>query len=268
MSSHKRERSRSIASLKEKRKGKKSWQRLSSKEVFTRVIPLSIVDVKKGQSDRRKGDSANQSSRAHYSHFPEEVAHLCIDLFFRNCHTIFDPFAGWGERHFHIKEKGRKDLTYTGFDLNPKAIEYAKKKYGVKNVLNDSRKAKIPPFDGLFTCPPYWNLEVYGPHGIDRTKSWKAFLEEYGLIWKRCVEAAKPGAMFCVMVADWRNKGVYHDLAFETTRILKDLGLEPWDMVIVDHRKSSLPRTWQANRLGYTGKMHEVLIVMKKPGKK
>jgi hypothetical protein len=177
---------------------------------------------------------------------------------------VVDPFAGWGERGAAVTRHGK---TYIGFDTSEEAIESAWTNHGVRNVLADSRTVAVPEHDGLLTCPPYWNLERYaGQNGLDRAKSWGAFLKEYAQILSRFADAAKDGATYCIATGDWRTNGVYHDLTFQTERIMHSLGFEPFDKVVISRLsitkvKIMLP---QAKRLGYTVKVHEMLSVFKK----
>ena len=130
------------------------------------VIPTSVIDIEAQKKRIDSSDHNNQSSRAGYSPFPKEIATLCCEFFLKGATHIFDPFAGWGERGEAAKRHG---LRYTGFDISSKAIKNAAEVYGVCNVLADSLTAELPEFDGLFTCPPYWNLEKYeSGDGLDR----------------------------------------------------------------------------------------------------
>ena len=127
-------------------------------------------------------------------------------------------------------------------------------------------KDEIPNHDGLITCPPYWNLEKYSKEGIDHIKKWKDFLIEYEKIWERCIEKADDGALYCIMVGDWRKNHVYYDFTFETERIFKKHGMKLFDKVVLSYKKISpiklmLP---QAKRLGYTVKVHQYLLIFKK----
>jgi DNA modification methylase len=229
------------------------------------VCPTSVIDLyAQSKSVRRDtGGHNSKSSRAEYSPFPEEIARLCYELYLRDKTAIFDPFAGWGERGFYAKQYG---MNYTGFDINPVAIEYARNTFGVINTLADSASDDPPEFDGLITCPPYWNLETYSPMGLDASGTWPNFLSEYWHVFGRVYDFAKPGAVFCIQVGDWRSDGVYYDLAHKTRVLFEELGAETIDDVIVSRKnvtkiKVMLP---QAKRLGYTVKMHEYLMVFRK----
>ena len=79
-----------------------------------------------------------------------------MEYFLRDATTLFDPFAGWGERHIAAKNANK---VYLGYDISQNAIEFAKSHYKVNNILANSLTEEIPYHDGLITCPPYWNLE-------------------------------------------------------------------------------------------------------------
>lgn len=229
------------------------------------VVPQSVLHIQQQENfheRREKGASERKSSRADYSFFPKEVAQLCTELYLKDCKQIFDPFAGWGERHFYCKEQ---KLPYLGFDINPKAIEIAKETFGVDNTLANSLTDDIPPFDGLLTCPPYWNLETYSNDGIDSIKTWEDFILSYNAILSKAWNSAEEGATFCIYVGDWRTDAVYYDLIYQTQKIMDAMGATPFDQV-VGHRVRTKVSIMvpQALSFGYTVKVHEQLLVYKK----
>jgi hypothetical protein len=228
------------------------------------VLPVSVVEVAASGDAGIRGESNHdsQSSRNGFSPFPFEAAELSASLFLRDCKQVVDPFSGWGERG---EAMGRHAIKYTGFDLSPVAIDNAMRVYGVKNTLTDSRTVDVPEHDGLFTCPPYWNLEDYGNGGIDQAKQWREFLRDYALILERFSKRCAKGT-YCIMTGDWRENGKYYDLTYQTEKIMDALGFEPFDKVVVSRLgiskvKIMLP---QAKRLGYTVKVHETISVFKR----
>lgn len=227
-----------------------------------KIMPVSVIDIS-AQKKRKSENHAKSSSRANYSPFPAEISDLCFEFFLRDCIKVFDPFAGWGERGLKAKEYGKD---YTGFDVSPESIKVAGER-GITNILADSLTAQIPEFDGLITCPPYWNLETYGPDGIDRLKTWDDFKGNYRSIWARVYDKAAPGSTFCIMVGEWRKKHVYYDLEFVTRDIFNSLGAVIFDQVVVSRAKVSKIKIMlpQAKRLGYTVRVHESLLIFKKP---
>lgn len=220
-------------------------------------LPLSVIEI--GPQGRRTSNATQQSSRSEYSPFPVEVSDICFEYFLRNQENIFDPFAGWGDRAVKAKQWDKK---YTGFDCSQEAIDYAKAR-GCENILANSAFDEIPVHDGLITCPPYWNLEVYAGHGIDKLRTWEEFKSEYAEIWKRVWAKAEKGSVYCIMVGEWRHDHKFYDLEGVTRRIFDDLGATLFDQVVVSRKKVTkinilLP---QAKRLGYTVRLHESLLV-------
>lgn len=225
------------------------------------VVPCSVIDVGP-QRVRTEGGHDDTSSRAEFSPFPAEVNALCWDLFLRDASTVFDPFAGWGERGAAAKARG---VNYIGFDVNPGSVTVAASR-GVNVTQCDSRTAHIPMFDGLITCPPYWNLESYSLEGLDAVETWDDFLDGYATVLDRAYDAAQVGAMFCIVTGDWRQDGVYYDLTYRTQRIMDELGATPIDVVIASRKAVSKVKVMipQAVRMGYTVKVHETLSVWQK----
>lgn len=235
-------------------------------DISYKYIPVSVYDVKPigKKGIRGKQHHEKKSSRSTYSPFPLDIAEWCAEYHLRDASIIFDPFAGWGERHQAIK-KAKK--TYIGYDISEKAIEYAKEKFNVDNILANTMMADIPEHDGLLTCPPYWNLEKYNSKdGLDKIKKWNIFLEEYEALWKRVTEKALPGAKYCIMVGDWRKNHVFYDFTYQTEKIMERCGMKPFDKIILSYKKISpikimLPQT---KRLGYTVKVHQYLLIYEK----
>jgi len=227
------------------------------------VLPVSVIDIEAvGKSGiRGTEDHGTTSSRSKFSPFPGSIAMLCAEYFLRDATTVIDPFAGWGERGEAIQKQGKK---YIGFDTSKEAIDSCAER-GVAVQEVDSASAVFPVHDGLFTCPPYWNLEKYSGDGLHKEKTWEQFLVRLGIVFARCKATAMPNSTYCIVVGDWRSAGVYHDLVFQVESIMSRLGCIPFDKVVVSRKtiskiKIMLP---QAKRLGYTVKVHDTLLVYK-----
>lgn len=227
------------------------------------IIPISVIDVG-AQGKRINEDHGSVSSRSNYSPFPQEIATLCCEFFLRDAQTIFDPFAGWGERGAAVSAQGKK---YIGFDNSQESIDKALANYGVLNIKCNSLTAEIPKFDGFITCPPYWNLEKYGDSsGLDGIKSWSDFLISLETVFSRCYAAAASGSNFCVMVGDWRKNHIYYDLEWHVSRMFNSFGAVVIDKLIASRSKVSKIKIMlpQAKRLGYSVRVHENLLVFRK----
>ena len=235
----------------------------------TTILPTSVIDLEaqtKNKNKRKKGEgNFDDSSRKVMSHHPRETCLMVYELFLRSATHVFDPFAGFGQRHFYAKQYGK---FYTGYDISKANIDQAKKEYGVTNIHADSMAKELPEgFDAVYTCPPYFNLEVYeGEEGLDKSINWEAFLKRYEyLIW-RIVNHAPKGTKFCFQVGDWRKKKKYYDLTYQTEKIFEKCGLTPVDKVILSRKKVSKIKVMapQALKMGYTVKVHETLLIYEK----
>ena len=83
---------------------------------FLNVMPVSVLDISKQEKRTKEKHSHNdKSSREEYSPFPKEVSMLCYEFFLKNSSHIFDPFAGWGERHYYALKYGKE---YVGYDTS------------------------------------------------------------------------------------------------------------------------------------------------------
>jgi len=225
------------------------------------VLPVSVVDVYKNV---RGNHSDSDSSRSGFSRFPSEVSDLSYELFLRGCKDIFDPFAGWGERHYKAIQHNKN---YTGYDISARAVGQAEIEYGVANTLADSSVAQIPIFDGLLTCPPYWNLEIYSDVGIEQIRTFDEFICILGDVFRRCFDVCLSGGVFCILVGNWRKNGTYYDLSFAVKNIFRDMGALTIDCVVISRRQKTKVKVLipQAVRLGYTVNLHEELLVFAKP---
>lgn len=234
----------------------------AARAAFTKTLPVSVVNIAPSRVNKA-GEHDAKSSRAAYSPFPMEVASLCFDLYLRGCRRVFDPFAGWGERGAMAQARG---VEYVGFDNSPAAIASASA-MGVQNTLADSLTAPIPAFDGLLTCPPYWNLETYeGDACLSAARDWESFAAQLWEILGRCWRAARPGAVFCISTGNWRDRGTFHDLQFEVAQFFAQHGATTVDRVVLSRLNTSKVRVMipQAIKHGYTVKVHEYLDVYRK----
>ena len=83
--------------------------------------------------------------------------------------SIFDPCAGWGER---LLTAAFYNISYTGQDINKKLEKPYQKLIDHYNLTNqsvtivDSSKTQNKA-DCLFTCPPYFDTEIYTKDGAE-----------------------------------------------------------------------------------------------------
>ena len=137
--------------------------------------------------------------------------------------VVFDSSQGIGGRILGTLTS-QKNLTYIGSDpwketniCNAKIGQYCEEVLGRKNSYKlfciGSEKARFGQefADFSFTSPPYWNLEVYSG---DITQCYNMFPELnkwfrgfVGPTIKNTYDVLKPGAFYCVNIADFNCGG-------------------------------------------------------------
>ena len=90
--------------------------------------------------------------------------------------------------------------------------------------------------DLVFTCPPYFDLEVYSDKENDLSNmSWDNFKNVYYDILSKSAKALKDDRFFIVVIGDVRSNktGEYIGLVNYTKQCLSNCGLKEWNEVIL-----------------------------------
>jgi len=108
-------------------------------------------------------------------------------------------------------------------------------------------------------------LERYQGGGLSDCKHYDEFLILYEEILTRVADKALPDSTYCIMVGDWRKKGVYHNFSTDTENIMLKLGFTIHDKVICNQKKTANWRIMlkNAKKFLYTAKVHQYLLVFK-----
>ena len=197
--------------------------------------------------------------------------------FCSNGGSVLDPFAGGSVRGITASVLGRK---YTGVDLledQVEANEVQAKRIIPGNpptwVTGDSRNVLDlvgEKFDFLFSCPPYFNLEVYSddPNDLSTLGSYNKFLTDYRDIINKSLSLLRNNRFACFVVANVRNKktGFYHDLVGDTIRAFRESGADFYNDAVLVTAVGSLPiRTSKQFPPGRKlGKTHQNVLVFVK----
>ena len=123
--------------------------------------------------------------------------------------------------------------------------------------------------DFLFTCPPYYDLEMYGndPRDLSVAPSYAAFLEGYREVIMASMSLLVPNRFACIVVGNIRaDDGSYRDLVGDTVDIFVDAGAKLYNEAILVTAVGSLPirvgRQFEAGRK--LGKTHQNVLVFVK----
>ena len=154
---------------------------------------------------------------------------------------ILDPFAGGSVRGIVAAYLGRR---YTGIDLRPEQIEANEQQAAAivpgrspRWIVGNSLDA-IPAedFDFIFTCPPYYDLEVYSddPEDLSNKDTYEGFLVDYRAIIAQAVARLRDDRFACVVVGDVRDKkGMYRNFVADTIAAFRDTGMGLYNEAIL-----------------------------------
>ena len=134
-------------------------------------------------------------------------------------------------------------------------------------ICGDSR-SDLPngEVDLVFSCPPYFDLEVYGDNESDlsNAKNYDSFLASYRTIISEACARLKEDRFACFVVGDIRDKkGRYRNFVGDTVTALLDAGLHLYNDAILVTPVSTLAlraaRPFNTSRK--LGKTHQNVLV-------
>jgi len=166
--------------------------------------------------------------------------------------AILDPFAGGSVRGIVASVLGRR---YTGIDLNVRQIKANEDQAGeivIKSnprprwITGDSTKVRQlakGAYDFVFSCPPYFDLEVYSDDPRDLSAmAPKDFLPAYRKIIAESCSMLADDRFACFVVGDVRSpEGPYFNLVSETIAAFESAGLRLYNEAILVTSLGSLP---------------------------
>jgi hypothetical protein len=195
--------------------------------------------------------------------------------------SILDPFAGGSVRGAVAAVCGHR---YLGIDLNAEQIAANQAQAYVWSnypdaadpvwIHGDSRNlaaltADEDPFDLVFTCPPYYDLEVYSenPDDLSTADSYDAFLTGYREIIAAAADRLAENRFMVIVTSEVRNKktrgGPYVGLVPDTIRAMTDAGLAFYNEAILVNQYASVviraARQFQTGRK--LGRTHQNVLI-------
>jgi len=188
---------------------------------------------------------------------------------------ILDPFAGGSVRGVVANYLG---YSYFGNDLSEEQVTENRKQ--AEEIVPDNKptwsvgdsaniKELCPAeYDYIFSCPPYFDLEVYSEDaGELSAMDYAQFLKQYRLIIKDSVSMLKDNRFACFVVGDIRDKkGFYRNFISETISAFQDVGMTLYNEAILVNSVGSLPiRVGKQFTSGRKlGKCHQNVLVFYK----
>lgn len=190
--------------------------------------------------------------------------------------TILDPFAGGSVRGIVANYIGRK---YTGIDIRQEQIDSNREQavhiLQVENqpqwYVGDSNKVLDEfncEFDMVFSCPPYFDLEVYSDlEGDISNKPYHLFLELYESIISKSCALIKRGGYACFVVGEVRDKnGDYIGFVPDTVKAFQKCGMRFYNEAVLLNPVASASMRANGNMKSQKlVKIHQNILVFKKP---
>lgn len=204
--------------------------------------------------------------------FNPHLAQMILSAYCPPKAKIYDPFAGGGTRGFIAAAMGH---SYTGIEIRPNEVErilqqQEKLSTFFRILVGDATKpAPEKDFDFIYTCPPYFNLEVYSklPEDISTASDYSAFLLAIKDSLRHCFGALKPNTLCIWVVGNFRDKnGKLIHFSGDIVRVAEEVGFQFWDEIIFWGASNSAVQrcgNFGANRKAV--RVHENILIFKKP---
>ena len=254
------------------------------------VPPFSVLDTKQGYWQKRKkywkeliGDNGESregtlakgatnimaATNNGVSLLDPVLAEISNEWFgLDNCNT-FDCFAGDSVFGYVSDALGN---TFTGIELRKEQAELnnnrlrgSKSKYICDDGQNVLKHIKEKSQDLLFSCPPYFNLEVYSdlPTDASNQKEYNDFLQILNNAFSDSIKCLKDNRFAFIVVGDIRAKdGTYYRFPDHIKNIFTENGMALYNEMILIETLGTLPQRvgrYMKNRK--VGKCHQNILV-------
>jgi DNA modification methylase len=224
--------------------------------------------------------TGTENMAAGTSIFDPVLCELIYKWFCKPNGLILDCFAGGSVRGIVASKLGYK---YIGVDLSEQQIIENRKQ--AKTItpdnlpvyhIGDSKEIDIIckdiKADLLFTCPPYWNLEIYSDNPNDISNmNYPEFKNIYKTIINKSCDLLDDNSFACFVVGEVRDKqGNYINFIGETIQAFLDAGLHYYNEAVLVTACGSLPIriTKQFNSGRKLGKTHQNILIFLKGNSK
>lgn len=189
--------------------------------------------------------------------------------------TIFDCFAGDTQKGIVFAECG---YTFKGIELRQEQVDINNRiiagrglpiSYVCDDGINVAKHFAPKSQDLLFSCPPYFDLEVYSdlPNDASNQGSYEDFIGILRNAFTAALGCLKNDRFAVIVVGDVRNKktGCYYDLCGDIKRIFRDSGAYLYNEIIIIENIGSKGMSMKNNmKTRKTLKCHQNILVFYK----
>jgi len=205
--------------------------------------------------------------------FNPHLAQMILSAYCPSNANIYDPFGGGGTRGFIANSLGH---SYVGIELRREEVDRIKKQQKELNmyfdiICGDSREYNIEEnyFDFSYTCPPYYNLEIYSglDNDMSNAKTYDDFLCMLGESLIVNYKGLKSGCLSVWVVGNFRGKnGDLTHFNGDLVWLGKEVGFNLHDELIFwGASKCAVQRCGQFEANRKSVRVHEYIIIFKKP---
>jgi len=251
---------------------KNQWKRLGMRSEVSRKEVLKLNRFAKSYANANTGDAYKLGT----SIFDPALCEVIYHWFCKDNGTILDPFAGGSVRGIVANYLGYK---YTGIELREEQVNSNIEQgeqivphnqpvwlLGDSNILLDNIDNN---FDMLFTCPPYFDLEVYSDLEEDLSNmDWDNFTLTYNSIISKASSKIKDDGFCVIVVGDIRDKktGFYRDFTSITKQAFYkcDWGLYNEAILLEFGTNTAAMRADRYMKSRKLVKVHQNVLVFKK----
>lgn len=240
---------------------------------WSKVKTLKAIVGDAGQSRELQGKKMQLlGSKYTTSIFNPHLAQMILSAYCPPAAKIYDAFAGGGTRGFIAASMGH---FYSGVEIRPEEVDRIKGQqedlqtfFDIEVADSQHHHPEPESFDFSYSCPPYYDLEVYSALDGDMSNvaSYDQFLGMLRNSLLRTFEALKPGSLCIWVVGNFRDrKGELRHFNGDVARIGRDIGFILHDELIFWGAAGiAAQRAGQfvANRKSV--RVHEYIIVFKK----
>jgi DNA modification methylase len=245
----------------------------SPDKTITKELKVLINDtaqvrktINSNRGDRRHGVNGGKSSV-----FNPHLAQKIIAAYCPINATIYDPFGGGGTRGYIATKMGHK---YLGIEIRKEEVERVLKqmkewKLNFELIVGDSRNYKPEKkYNFSFTCPPYYDLELYSnlSGDLSNCKDYETYLIELKKVVKNVYDCLKENSFSVWVVGNFRDiSGKLEHLNGDLVRIAKEVGFIMWDEIIWEGASNvALTRCGKFEKNRKSVRMHEYVLIFKK----
>lgn len=218
------------------------------------------------RSDRRNGVNGGKCSV-----FNPQLAQMILAAYCDPHSKIYDPFGGGGTRGYIATRMGH---CYTGVEIREEEVNRIKgqmNEWGITfDIVCDDSTTYIPngAYDFCFTCPPYYDLELYSNLNGDLSNqpTYEGYLDKLKTVIANVHSVLKKDSFAVFVVGNFRDKsGALKHLNGDLIRVAKECGFVLWDeLVWLGASQVALTRCGKFEKNRKSVRMHEYVVILKK----